>query len=206
MLDFIEQTGLPVKFFTSWAFYFEGKRFFEGNRALFTNENIKKPVFNAFSMLEMLGRPRLPLVPGHDSQQARQDHAFAQVDGLASLHTDGTIRIIVWNFCEDYLDSGSDTCQVIVQDLQDLPVHGSALAVKRWQIDRNTSNSHTVWQRLGAPQDPTPAQIAEIKQGSHLEEANDDVNVQIKEAEREVVLEFGLPRPGVCLLKVNTKL
>ena len=45
--------------FTSWAFYMEGKRWFEGNRALVTNENVELPVLDGFRMLERLGVHRV---------------------------------------------------------------------------------------------------------------------------------------------------
>ena len=48
-----------VERFTSWAFYMEGKRWFEGNRALVTNENVELPVLDGFRMLERLGDDRV---------------------------------------------------------------------------------------------------------------------------------------------------
>ena len=48
-----------VERFTTWAFYFEGKRWFEGNRTLVTNENVELPVVDGFRMLERLGDRRV---------------------------------------------------------------------------------------------------------------------------------------------------
>ena len=44
---------------TTWSFYFEGERFFEGTRSLFTAQGIEKPVLNAYRMLSRLGDTRL---------------------------------------------------------------------------------------------------------------------------------------------------
>jgi xylan 1,4-beta-xylosidase len=44
---------------TTWSFYFEGERFFEGTRSLFTAQGIQKPVLNAYRMLSRLGDTRL---------------------------------------------------------------------------------------------------------------------------------------------------
>ncbi len=46
---------------TSWAFYFEGERFFEGFREFFTAENVELPILNGYRLLGRLGDSRLPL-------------------------------------------------------------------------------------------------------------------------------------------------
>jgi xylan 1,4-beta-xylosidase len=46
---------------TSWAFYFEGERFFEGFREFFTAENVELPILNGYRLLGRLGETRLAL-------------------------------------------------------------------------------------------------------------------------------------------------
>ena len=46
VLDLDRGFGERVAFVTTWAFYMEGKRWFEGNRTLVTNENVEKPILN----------------------------------------------------------------------------------------------------------------------------------------------------------------
>jgi xylan 1,4-beta-xylosidase len=40
--------------------------------------------------------------------------------------------------------------------------------VRHYRIDQTHSNSYTAWQRMGSPQNPTPAQIAELRGASDL--------------------------------------
>ena len=46
VLDLDRGFGERMAFVTTWAFYMEGKRWFEGNRTLVTNENVEKPILN----------------------------------------------------------------------------------------------------------------------------------------------------------------
>src|SRR5262249_24875233 len=81
-----------VERFTSWAFYMEGKRWFEGNRALVTNENVGLPVLDGFRMLERLGDDRVDAyadrvgVLAGDRAAIIYHHADAWwVDGVAAV-------------------------------------------------------------------------------------------------------------------------
>ena len=59
LLDLDARGGARVHQATTWSFYFEGERFFEGTRSLFTAQGIEKPVLNAYRMLSRLGDTRL---------------------------------------------------------------------------------------------------------------------------------------------------
>ena len=76
---------------TSWAFYFEGERFFEGFREFFTAENVELPVLNGYRLLGRLGQTRLALSSDASWDVARLDDlgppeggSDAEVDGLAA--------------------------------------------------------------------------------------------------------------------------
>ena len=70
---------------TSWAFYFEGERFFEGFREFFTAENVELPVLNGYRLLGRLGQTRLAL-----SSDASWD--VARLDDLGPPEGDQTPR------------------------------------------------------------------------------------------------------------------
>lgn len=197
LLDFIEQKNLPIKFFTTWAFYFEGKRFFEGNRALFTNENIKKPVFNAFVLLEKLGEVRLGVKTESGATHSDFDK-FPQVDALASCRGNGEVSVMIWNFHEDLQKTGNKQIHLEVTNLQ---APQNRVRVRRFQIDSKHSNAHSVWQELGSPQAPSPEQIQEIKQQENLESVGATKEIQIVDG--KVTLDFELPMHSVCLVEVS---
>ena len=70
--------------------------------------------------------------------------------------------------------------------------------MRHWRIDRNHSNSHTVWQDLGAPQDPTPEQLATIMDRQGLEHVADDAHVTADGG--ALPLQVELPLPALSLL------
>ncbi|MFQ5650063.1 MAG: hypothetical protein ACE5IY_08980 [bacterium] len=195
--DFISETHMPIQFFTTWAFYFEGKRFFEGNRALFTNENIKKPVFNAFALFELLGERRLQLHLEPASPSGRDYETFPQIDGMASAHADGSISVLLWNFDEQ----GQTDSRNVVLELSQLPGSQKKVYVQRIQIDHSHSNAHTVWKSLGGPLDPTPQQIALIKRCASLDKSEPAREVAVESSSAEV--EVNLPGQSVCLITVS---
>lgn len=186
--DFIANTGLDIKLFTTWAFYFEGKRFFEGNRALVTNEDIRKPVFNAFTMFEKLGASRLKV----EIAGAKQ-----QVDALATVNNDGEIAVLVWNFAEDGT-CADEPVQLILSALSpDLAQYTTEL----WRIDRTFSNSWTAWRNLGAPESPSPEQIAQLRSRHELELA---LQPSVAKAESgEIDVHLRLTGQSVTLVKFS---
>lgn len=192
--DFIAEKKLPIQFFTTWAFYFEGKRFFEGNRALFTNENIKKPIFTAFQLFERLGEIRLhcQIEPGQKAAPAYD--SFPQVDALASREPDGAVDVLVWNFDENQ----KSTAKQIALQLKNLPAETAQFSVQQYQIDPENSNSYTAWQSLGKPQDPTKEQLATIRQRENLEMVKEMAAVPVRRNQAEYGLT--LPAQSVVLL------
>lgn len=198
IMDYITQKKLPIKFFTTWAFYFEGKRCFEGNRALFTNEDIKKPVFNAFVMLELLGETRVKLQADASVSHTKTFDSFPQIDGLATVHNNNSVKIIIWNFDEDQEKSSHATVKL---EAANLPLPSKTAVIRRYQIDSVHSNSHTVWQKAGAPQDPSFEQINAIKLKEDLEVVESHTEVEIIDGKLDIILE--LPLHSVCLLEID---
>ena len=72
--------GRHVDQATTWSFYFEGERFFEGTRSLFTAQGVEKPVLNAYRMLAPDGRRPSggrfePCLAARTSRRRRGRHA-----------------------------------------------------------------------------------------------------------------------------------
>ncbi|OQX96594.1 hypothetical protein B6I21_00520 [candidate division KSB1 bacterium 4572_119] len=193
ILDFIASKKIAINFFTTWAFYYEGKRFFEGNRALITNENIRKPVFNAFTLLEMLGQNRLKFKIG--SSDKNHSHNYPQIDGLAATKKDGSLQVVIWNFDETNSLTGKNKIQLTIKNI---PPHCQTMSISRYQIDSKNSNSFFKWNELGAPQNPTIEQINEIKKNQGLKLI--EKKKSITPASGIISFEIELPLQSVCLL------
>jgi xylan 1,4-beta-xylosidase len=129
-----------VERFTSWAFYMEGKRWFEGNRALVTNENVELPVLDGFRMLERLGDHRVD----------------AHADGVGVLA--GDRAAIIYHHADGWWVDG----KVSVTLQCDRVPH----ALRFFRL----GDSHAKWLDLGAPDDPSAVEIAQLRQASGLKE------------------------------------
>ena len=126
LLDLDARGGARVHQATTWSFYFEGERFFEGTRSLFTAGGIDKPVLNAYRMLSRLGDTRLTVQSSHAWSLDRLDDGEAampeEIDALASAGRDG-IQVLVWRHADDqYAADARDT--EVVLGLERLPFGG----------------------------------------------------------------------------------
>ncbi|MGQ9631604.1 MAG: GH39 family glycosyl hydrolase [bacterium] len=196
LLDFKMHFKFNLELFTSWAFYFEGKRFFEGNRTLFTNENIRKPVFNAFVMLSHLGDTRISLIGPYSKEPIPYPAYEFPVDGLASRKGNKSVQVLVWNFDDDPKAVGDRKIEVTIENLP-----FDAVRYKQYRIDRDHSNSYTEWVRQGRPQDPTPEQLMAIKhrEGLELAEFLEYWDLEDHTFKRT----FVLPMHGVALIELT---
>src|SRR5256712_4823193 len=105
LLDLNAASGAQVDQATTWSFYFEGERFFEGTRSLFTAENVEKPVLNAYRMLARLGDTRLAVESSHAWPLDRLDEADVgmpeEVDALATATGRDGVSVLVWRHADD---------------------------------------------------------------------------------------------------------
>lgn len=198
ILDLNQQFESKVKMITAWAFYYEGKRFFEGNRTLMDNENIEKPVLNAFRLLSHLGTIRLAVQSSHRRDVIQKDAPRVEVDALAAL-SGQVVTLALWHQADEWW--ATDGPARVSLKLEHLPFSGKA-RLTHFRIDREHSNAHTEWVRQGSPQHPSPSQIERIKSRMGLEwiEPPREVDVQ---SDGTLSLEFSLPILGVSLIEIE---
>jgi xylan 1,4-beta-xylosidase len=204
LFDLNELCGAQAHQATTWSFYFEGERLFEGTRSLFTAQQIEKPVLNAYRMLARLGDRRL----GVESDQAwplerlddEEPGMPEEVDALATFNGRDRVAVLLWRHVDDqYLLDPEETEITLLVDR--IPFTTSSVHIRHWRIDSQHSNSHTAWQAAGAPQDPSEAQLRAIKDRQGLElfepdhaQALDDSRLQLR---------IRLPLPGVSLIEIT---
>lgn len=204
LLDLSDSEGANVEQAMSWSFYFEGERFFEGTRAFLTADRIEKPLLNAYRLLAQMGETRLRATSDVSHGVELLDDADGrsmpeEVDVLASRHSDGRIAAAVWRHTDDQYRTDESTTPVA------LTVRGvdpGTYRLTHHRIDAEHSNSHTVWQELGAPQVPTPEQLARIHAREGLEELAPPTDVQVKPGS-VLALTVDLPLPAVSLLMLE---
>jgi xylan 1,4-beta-xylosidase len=193
---------------TSWAFYFEGERFFEGFREFFTAENVELPLLNGYRLLGKLGTTRLALesdstwpierlddLPAPDTGAGRL--ADREVDGLAASD-EGRITLVLWHHTDDQYAAAEPV--TVTVELRGLPFDPTRARVRHWRIDDTHSNAYTAWREMGRPQDPTPEQIAALKARQGLEESEP---LHLTPAGDGAHVSVHLPLHALCLLEVN---
>jgi xylan 1,4-beta-xylosidase len=202
LLDLDARGAARVHQATTWSFYFEGERFFEGTRSLFTAQGIQKPVLNAYRMLSRLGEMRLAVESTGAWSPDRLDGdelgMAEEVDALATAGRDG-VSVLVWRHADDQYASDARATAITLR-LQRLPFSGSA-KVSHWRIDAAHSNSHTAWRALGAPQDPSERELSAIAERQGLERLEPDQSVAVSDG--ALTLRIALPLPSVSLLEIR---
>jgi xylan 1,4-beta-xylosidase len=172
----------PVKCIVTDGLFYPGYRIFEGQRALFTAEEIEKPIFNAFRLLGKLGNERLQFaVSGNNN-----------INGLATRHGD-TIQIMVYNYYQDVTNRESEKALLSVR----MP-SSKSIKLTHYRIDENHSNAYSVWKSLGKPLIPNSDQMNQIvsRQGLELFEP---VSI-IKPEGNKILIPLVLPHHSVSLL------
>jgi xylan 1,4-beta-xylosidase len=182
--------------FTTWAFYAEGKRFFEGNRTLFTGENIRKPVFNAFALMEMLGETRIHLKVKGGGEGGPD--ALPEVNGLATMSGEDAVQVLVWHFHEDQKQQAGAAVQLSIPNL---PFSTQDVSVRHYRVDEKNNNTHTLWKGMGSPQNPTPEQIKSLQQAGELKESPLPEIIPFKD--HTFRCNLTMPLPGVSLIVIE---
>ncbi|HET6989359.1 MAG TPA: glycoside hydrolase, partial [Kribbella sp.] len=198
VLDLNAQHAAKVHEATTWSFSMEGERYFEGTRSFVTASGIEKPLMNAYRAFARLGERRLAA----SSDQATDISDISalgnglpeEIDVIASTDDTGDITILVWRHTDDQYAADTATARV---DLEVNGLDSGTWTLQHFRIDHDHSNSHTVWQDVGAPQDPTPEQLAAITARQGLERFADDAAIEI---DGGFTLPMDLPRPALSLV------
>jgi xylan 1,4-beta-xylosidase len=203
LLDLNDLEDAKVALATSWSFYFEGERFFEGTRAFLTADGIEKPLLNAYRMLAQLGATRVRAVSDAAVDVADLDDMLGQsmpeeIDALAARSDDGAVQVLVWRHTDDQYQRDDQDAVVAVEVTG---LEGSRVQVSHQRIDADHSNAHTVWEALGSPQLPTEKQLSEIRGRQGLESLPDQ-GVEVVDGVARLAVTLPLPSASLLTLEV----
>lgn len=200
LLDLNEIEEAKVDHATSWSFYFEGERYFEGTRSFLTAGGIEKPFLNAYRALAQLGERRIEATSDAAQDVGAIDHSTGrsmaeEIDVLASRSESGTVSVLVWRHTDDQYQRDDAQAEVTL-DIAGLSAGSYRLS--HFRIDECHSNSHTAWKEQGAPQLPSSEQLEAIKARQGLEQFEEPRSVTAKDG--KAGLTVTLPLPSVSLL------
>ncbi len=175
------ETEPRISLITQWAFYFEGKRWFEGNRALVDNENVEKPILNGLRLLERLA----------GGERLRVESDMPGVGGLAVRH-DGRLRMLLWHHDDAWWREGSVEVEV---DLAGRAAAGGRV----WRLDRDHANTFRAWEAMGRPDDPSTAELDRLRAAGTLTPEP----IAVRAGAAETILSLTLPVHGLALVELG---
>jgi xylan 1,4-beta-xylosidase len=184
----------------SWSFEFEGKDYFQGFRTLATN-GIDKPVMNVFRMAGLMSGQRVATT---STGQIPLDQILSSgvqqapdIDALAT-HADRSAAILLWNYQDDDLPAADSPTSVTVHGI---PADVHRVLLQHDRIDATHSNAYTAWLAMGSPQQPTPAQYAQLKAAGQLQSLTSPEWLDVSNG--SVIIPVTLPRLALSLLRLS---
>jgi len=121
--------------------------------------------------------------------------AQTDIGVLASADTH-TAGIMVWNYHDEDKHAPGEP---VVVNINNVPA--TKVTVTQYLIDDQHSNSYEVWKKMGSPQNPTAAQIAELEKAGQLQTPVPAQKMNISNGKLQ--LKLSLERQGVMLIKLD---
>jgi xylan 1,4-beta-xylosidase len=200
ILELARQDHVNLDGILTWAFEFEDQPYFAGFRVLVTN-GIDLPVLNVFRMFaKMSGSGVVVTSDGAvplDTMLAHGVREHADVSAIASLDRDG-VFVLVWHYHEEDLPGPEADVSLA---LDHLPIKDGQVTLEQFQVDAEHSNPVAAWRKMGEPQSPTPAQLAELQHTGQLAQAETPPTLNV--ADFSLKYQFALPRQSVALVHVT---
>ena len=117
------------------------------------------------------------------------------VSALATLGTK-ELYIMLWNYHDD--DSKKSTALINLA-LQNIPT--AKAIVSSYLVDETHSNSYTLWEELGSPQEVSAAQFSQLEKAGKLQTV--ETGKQVTIVKGAIKYQLSLAGQGVTLLKFN---
>jgi xylan 1,4-beta-xylosidase len=121
---------------------------FDGGFGLMAAGGIKKPSYNAYKLLHLLGTERLA----------------NPANAIVTRRKDGTLVVALWNLVEmDRVKEGKPRLQTVRFTGVDPKAKVSVL-----RLDADHGNTEGAYKRMGSPQYPTRAQVEQINRDGEI--------------------------------------
>lgn len=196
--DLLARTGGNLQGAVSWAFTFAEQPWFNGLRALTTNE-VALPVLNTFVLFSRLAPQRVavdaPAMIPVDDIIADSVRDEPDLGAVASID-DERLTVLLWNYHD--VAGGYSEVRNIELTLTGLPALPPGTRATEYAIDETSGNAYTAWVAMGEPQSPTAEQIAALHKASEMMRTTRELSARNGKAE----LRVALPRQSVKLLEI----
>jgi xylan 1,4-beta-xylosidase len=200
--DLLARTGGNLQGAVTWAFTFADQPWFNGLRALTTNE-VALPVFNTFALFAKLERQRVavdaPSMFPLDAIIADSVRGESDLGAIATMDpAKSRLNVLLWNYHD--VAGGYDDRRDVHLIIKGLAHAGRGARVAEYSIDENSGNAYTAWLAMGSPQSPTAQQIAHLHAAARMRAVRQELN---RTSTGEARLTLVMPRQSVKLVVVD---
>jgi xylan 1,4-beta-xylosidase len=197
--ELLARTGGNLQGAVSWAFAFADQPWFNGLRALTTNE-VALPVFNTFKLFSRLAPRRVaveaPAMIPVDAIITESVRHEPDLGAVASIDDD-RLTVLLWNYHD--VAGGYEDRREVELNLQGLPKVQAGAIVREYTIDETSGNAYTAWLAMGSPQPPDAGQIARLHAAAEIRPIESRLTVAPDGTAR---LKLSLPRQSVKLIEI----
>jgi len=199
--DLLARTGGDLQGAVSWAFTFAEQPWFNGLRALTTNE-VALPVLNTFELFSKLAPRRVavdaPAMIPVDAIITDSVRGEPDVGVVASVDAAKTrLTILLWNYHD--VAGGYEDRRTVQLMLAGLPDSARRARAVEYSIDEHSSNAYTAWLAMGSPQPPSAAQIVTLNAAAKMRAVPHEVRTSAGKTQLDLVL----PRQSVKLIEID---
>jgi xylan 1,4-beta-xylosidase len=199
--DLLARTGGNLQGAVSWAFTFAEQPWFNGLRALTTNE-VALPVFNTFELFSRLPAQRLAVdapamlpVDGIIADSVRGEPDLGAVAAIDAARA--RLVILLWNYHD--VAGGYEDRRTLQLTIDGLPRGQRVGRAVEYSIDEHSGNAYTAWLAMGSPQAPSAGQVAKLHEAEKIRPTTRRVQ---KTSNGGVRMEVVMPRQSVKLIEL----
>jgi xylan 1,4-beta-xylosidase len=199
--DLLARTGGNLQGAVSWAFTFADQPWFNGLRALTTNE-VALPVFNAFKLFKRLAPHRVAVdapamipIDAIIKDSVRGDPDLGVVAAID--HEPARLAILLWNYHD--VAGGYDERRDVEVHLTGLPKADPFAYQIEYTVDEHSGNAYTAWLAMGSPPAPSARQITALHAAAETRGVKRGFSADRNGTAR---LAVALPRQSVKLIEI----
>lgn len=170
-------------------------KLFHGGLGLFTCNGIKKPSYNAFSLLNKLGDTLIEI--GEDYIITSKGKSFQillyNFVYFDELFRTGDRSLLSYHERYNVFKSAADKNVNMI-----LTLEGGKYKVKRSMLNRESGSSFDAWLKMGAPEDISKDIYTYLKS-----KEVPDISISIEKVSKQLILNDSVPPHGILLIEID---
>ncbi|MEX2680581.1 MAG: hypothetical protein Q6373_003225 [Candidatus Sigynarchaeota archaeon] len=178
--DIFEELGLP-------------DRAFHGGFGMNTLHGVHKPAYNAFKLVNRLGREICEVQPAQPGLPKGAE--------VFATRTASEVRALAWYYVLQGTAPAPEPLKVSLRVMKEAPLDASELDFSVLELGKQKGNAFEAWKAMGSPRNPSPDQIDDLKDSAEL--GDDDVMTgEASQDEKQMTVNITLEPESVKLIRI----